>query len=72
MSNGKSYLEVGRIQSSSSGREYIIKEDDNGNLSCNCMAWRFQSKSQEARTCKHIKEFLEGDRISRGEEIISA
>ena len=53
------YKEVGRITSASNPtKEYIIKADDAGRLSCSCPAWRFKNGkgSEGLRYCKHLRE----------------
>lgn len=52
------YTEVTKFPSkSSAGKFYTVKRDQNGNLSCDCMAWRFKKPNQE-RDCKHIAAFI--------------
>lgn len=52
--------EVARYPSSSSSRVYVVKQDqENGNLSCDCPAWRFKKPNQE-RCCKHTLGFSAG------------
>eukprot|EP00662_Eupelagonemidae_sp_cell21_P024403 gene24404-32288_t len=29
-----------------------------GGYYCTCVAWRYQTKGVDARTCKHLKEYL--------------
>ncbi len=56
-----SYREVARFPSSSSaGKVYVVKEDQDGNLSCDCPAWRFKKPGRE-RTCKHTQMAARGD-----------
>ena len=57
----KTYTVVARFPSSSSDKEYIVKRDENGELSCSCPAWVF--KKQGARTCKHLKLLEKGEGI---------
>lgn len=52
--------EVARYPSSSSSKVYVVKQDEDGNLSCDCPAWRFKKPNQE-RSCKHTKEFAAGN-----------
>ena len=59
----KTYTEVAQFPSSSSGKVYTVKRDENGELSCSCPAWVF--KKQGARTCKHIQQ------VERGEGIVA-
>ena len=59
----KDYTVVGRFPSSSSDKEYTVKRDEEGNLSCDCPAWVF--KKQGSRTCKHLKL------VERGEGIVA-
>jgi len=51
------YKTVATIRSFTDERQYKLKKDPDGNLSCNCPAWIF-NKSGEARTCKHLRAFL--------------
>ncbi len=53
------YREVGRFPSSSSGKVYVVKQDQDGNLSCDCPAWRFKKPGQE-RSCKHTEAVASG------------
>jgi ribosome-binding protein aMBF1 (putative translation factor) len=55
----KVYREVARFPSSSSGKVYTVKEDQDGNLSCDCPAWRFKKPNQE-RSCKHTEAVASG------------
>ena len=49
------YTEVGRYPSSSSpGKEYIVKKNLVGVLSCNCRGWTMK-KPGKARTCPHVQ-----------------
>lgn len=58
--NEKVYREVARFPSSSSaGKFYVVKEDQEGNLSCDCPAWRFKKPNQE-RSCKHTEAVASG------------
>ena len=57
----KTYTEVARFPSSSSDKEYTVKRDEDGNLSCDCPAWVF--KKQRARSCKHLKLVEKGEGI---------
>lgn len=50
------YTEVAQFPSSSSSKIYTIKRDEDGNLSCDCPAWRFK-KGDKPRTCKHVVEY---------------
>ena len=36
------------------GREYEVKEDEQGNLSCNCPAWIYKANGK--RDCRHVEE----------------
>ena len=56
----KVYTEVGRFPSSSSaGKLYVVKEDQEGDLSCDCPAWRFKKPDRERR-CKHTEAVASG------------
>ena len=56
----KVYREIARFPSSSSaGKSYVVKEDQEGNLSCDCPAWRFKKPNQE-RSCKHTEAAASG------------
>ena len=58
--NEKVYREVARFPSgSSAGKLYVVKEDQEGNLSCDCPAWRFKKPNQE-RSCKHTEAVTSG------------
>ena len=58
--NEKVYREVARFPSgSSAGKFYVVKEDQDGNLSCDCPAWRFKKPNQE-RSCKHTEAVASG------------
>ena len=58
--NEKVYRELGRFPSgSSAGKFYVVKEDPDGNVSCDCPAWRFKKPGQE-RSCKHTKALASG------------
>jgi len=66
------YTQVGEVRSASSvSGSHIIKEDEHGNLSCDCMSWRFQHRPLEERTCRHTEEFIRrlGVRQSKDEII---
>lgn len=39
------------------GKPYIMK-NNGGVYSCDCPAWKFQSKKIDVRTCKHLREYL--------------
>jgi len=54
------YREIARFPSSSSSKVYTVKEDEDGNLSCDCPAWRFKKPGQE-RNCKHTKMVAAGN-----------
>ena len=58
---GKDYTVVATFPSSSSGKEYTVKRDEDGNLSCDCPAWVF--KKTGTRTCKHLKLVAQGEGI---------
>ena len=47
----KSYTEIARFPSSLSAREYTVKQDEEGALSCDCPVWKFNQRRD--RTCKH-------------------
>lgn len=64
------YTQVGEVLSHSSNRTYKISEDQYGNLSCECMAFRYQPKPVNERTCKHIEEFLARQVPPNNEEVI--
>lgn len=36
------------------GKTYDVKEDEAGNLSCDCPAWIY--KANGTRTCRHVEE----------------
>ena len=36
------------------GKVYEVKEDEEGNLSCNCPAWIYKANGR--RTCRHVEE----------------
>jgi len=36
------------------GKVYEVKEDEQGNLSCNCPAWIYKANGR--RTCRHVEE----------------
>jgi hypothetical protein len=56
----KVYKEIARFPSSSSaGKFYVVKEDQDGNLSCDCPAWRFKKPNQQ-RSCKHTEAVAAG------------
>ena len=55
----KSYTEVARFPSSSSAREYTVKRDEEGVLSCDCPVWKFNQRRD--RTCKHTDQVLAGE-----------
>ena len=58
--NEKVYKELGRFPSgSSAGKLYVVKEDQEGIVSCDCPAWRFKKPNQE-RSCKHTKAVASG------------
>ena len=38
------------------GKAYIMK-NIGGVYSCTCPGWKFQSKKNDARTCKHLQEY---------------
>ncbi len=54
------YREEAHFPSSSSGKIYTVKEDQDGNLSCDCPAWRFKKPGRE-RICKHTQMAARGD-----------
>ena len=56
------YTEVAKISSESNpDKEYTIKKDESGKLSCSCPAWRYMnsknSTGERIRFCKHLKEY---------------
>lgn len=56
----KVYREVARFPSgSSAGKFYTVKADEEGNLSCDCPAWRFKKPDRE-RSCKHTQAVASG------------
>lgn len=58
--NEKVYRELARFPSgSSAGKLYVVKEDQEGNVSCDCPAWRFKKPNQE-RSCKHTQAVASG------------
>ena len=58
--NEKVYRELGRFPSgSSAGKFYVVKEDPEGNVSCDCPAWRFK-KPNQGRSCKHTQALASG------------
>ncbi len=46
------YREIAKFPSSSSDKVYTVKEDENGNLSCDCRGWTIKKPGKE-RSCKH-------------------
>ena len=60
MTSNRQLREVGHFPSSSSSKVYVVKEDQAGNLSCDCPAWRFKKPNQE-RTCKHVESAAAGN-----------
>lgn len=53
------YREVARFPSgSAAGKFYVVKEGQ-GDLSCDCPAWRFKKPNQE-RSCKHTEAVAKG------------
>ena len=58
-SNNRELVEVCKFPSSSSSKVYTVKQDPDGNLSCDCPAWRFKKPNQE-RTCKHVQDVAAG------------
>ncbi len=53
------YTEVAQFPSSSSSKIYTVHEDENGDLSCTCPAWRFK-KGDKPRSCKHVNQVAAG------------
>ena len=53
------YTEVAQFPSSSSSKIYTVKRDENGELSCDCPAWRFK-KGDKPRSCKHVGQTAAG------------
>ncbi len=53
------YIEVAQFPSSSSSKVYTVHEDENGDLSCTCPAWRFK-KGDKPRSCKHVGQVAAG------------
>lgn len=49
-----------KVISPDSGREYKVKQDTHGVVSCSCQAWRYQSVAPDSRVCKHIAGVAEG------------
>lgn len=60
MTSKPELTEVARFPSASSSKVYTVKEDPDGNLSCDCPAWRFKKPNQE-RACKHVQEVTAGN-----------
>ena len=54
------YTEVATFPSSSSDKMYTVKQDEDGNLSCDCPAWKFKKPNQE-RACKHTRATVKGE-----------
>jgi len=55
----KSYREVATFPSKSSpGKEYTVKVDDLGGLSCDCRGWTM--KKGDVRTCTHVRQVEAG------------
>ena len=54
------YTEVATFPSSSSDRVYTVKQDEDGNLSCDCPAWKFK-KPNQPRSCKHTRATVKGE-----------
>ena len=42
------------------GKVYEVKEDGEGNLSCNCPAWIYKANGR--RTCRHV-EAIQAQRL---------
>lgn len=56
----KSYREVQRFPSKSNpSKEYTVKVDENGDLSCDCRGWTMKKPGQE-RTCTHVQQVAAG------------
>ncbi len=52
----KVYRTVGVFPSSSDpNKSYEVKEDQSGELSCNCRGWITKKPGQE-RTCRHVRD----------------
>jgi len=51
------YREIARFPSSSSSKTYTVKENEDGNLSCDCRGWTMKKPGQE-RGCKHTREVV--------------
>ena len=59
MPEQKFFTEVARFPSKSqAGKEYAVRRDQHGNLSCDCPAWRF--KKGGTRTCQHVEAVASG------------
>ena len=51
----KQYTLVATFESNSRpGKFYEVKEDEQGNLSCDCPGWIFARNGR--RTCRHVEE----------------
>ncbi len=51
----KQYTSVATFESRSRpGKFYEVKEDEAGNLSCNCPAWIYKANGR--RMCRHVEE----------------
>ena len=53
----KTYRDVAQFPSSSSSKVYTVKEDETGELSCDCRGWTMKKPGQE-RSCKHTRELV--------------
>ena len=53
----KTYRDIASFPSSSSFKVYTVKEDENGELSCDCRGWTMKKPGQE-RSCKHTREVV--------------
>jgi len=51
------YREIARFPSSSSSKVYTVKENEKGELSCDCRGWTMKKPGQE-RGCKHTREIV--------------
>ena len=51
------YRDVAQFPSSSSSKVYTVKENENGELSCDCRGWTVKKPGQP-RSCKHTREVV--------------
>jgi len=61
-SKDRKYVWKWRVESMSSGKEYIVSLKHDGHMECSCPAWKFKSNRKD---CKHITEVkhIQGDKI---------